>query len=75
MRNLEQATLKALKDLDLRQQLLFCKAYLPDAWECLRDANSLKLPKFDDNDEITSWGATPQDKEDDSDESIFKSRT
>lgn len=65
MRNLEQATLKALKNLDLRQQLLFVESYLPDAWEYLRDTNSLKLPKFDDNDEIISWGATPQDKEDD----------
>ena len=49
---MEQVTLKALKDLDLRQQLLFVESYLPDAWEYLRDTNSLKLPKFDDNDEI-----------------------
>lgn len=62
---MEQATLKALKDLDLRQQLLFCKACLPDAWEYLHDITGVQLPKFDDNDEITSWGVTPQDKEDD----------
>lgn len=42
--------LKALKDYDLRQQLLFCEAYLPDAWEYLHDTG--ELPKFDENDEI-----------------------
>ena len=60
-RNLEQVTLKALKGLSLRQQLLFCEAYLPDAWEYLHDTNA-QLPKFDDNDELM--------KEDGSDESI-----
>lgn len=49
--NVEQVTLKALKELDLRQQLLFCEAYLPDAWEYLNDINGVQLPKFDDNDE------------------------
>lgn len=48
---MEQVTLKALKELDLRQQLLFCEAYLPDAWEYLNDINGVQLPKFDDNDE------------------------
>ena len=50
VRNVEQVTLKALKGLDLRQQLLFCEAYLPDAWEYLTDTG--ELPKFDENDEI-----------------------
>jgi hypothetical protein len=42
--------IKALKSLDLKQQLLFVESYLPDAWEFLCDV--AKLPKFDDNDEI-----------------------
>ena len=53
--------LKALKGLDLNQQLLFVESYLPDAWEYLHDTEGVKLPKFDDNDELVSWGATPQD--------------
>lgn len=57
--------LKALKDYDLRQQLLFCEAYLPDAWEYLRDIAGVQLPKFDDNDEVVSWGNAPQEKEED----------
>lgn len=50
----EQITLKALKDLDLKQQLLFVESYLPDAWEYLTDTG--KLPKFDDNDEWVKEG-------------------
>ena len=57
---MEQVTLKALKDLDLRQQLLFCEAYLPDAWEYLHDTSGVQLPTFDDNDDLVSWGAAPQ---------------
>lgn len=55
--------IKALKSYDLRQQLLFCEAYLPDAWEYLHDIAGVqvKLPNFDDNDEVISWGITPQD--------------
>ena len=60
-RNLGRVALKTLKGLSLRQQLLFCEAYLPDAWEYLHDT-SAQLPKFDDNDELM--------KEDGSDESI-----
>lgn len=56
--------LKALKDYDLRQQLLFCEAYLPDAWEYLHDIAGVQLPKFDDDDEVISWGNTPNIKED-----------
>jgi hypothetical protein len=52
--------LKKLRSLDLKQQLLFCEAYLPDAYEFLRDTNRIKLPKFDENDEVISWGVTPQ---------------
>ena len=47
----EQITLRALKSLDLKQQLLFVESYLPDAWEFLHDINGAQLPKFDDNDE------------------------
>lgn len=62
-RNLGRVALKTLKGLSLRQQLLFCEAYLPDAWEHLHDT-SAQLPKFDDNDELM--------KEDGSDESIYQ---
>ena len=47
----EQITLRALKSLDLKQQLLFVESYLPDAWEYLHDTTGVPLPKFDDNDE------------------------
>jgi len=55
--------LKSLKNLDLKQQLLFVESYLPDAWEYLRDTAGVQLPKFDDNDEIVSWVNTSKDKE------------
>lgn len=58
--------LKALRNLDLKQQLLFVESYLPDAWEYLRDISGTKLPQFDDNDEVVSWGLTPQDSPQDS---------
>ena len=48
--------LKALKDLDLKQQLLFVESYLPDAWEYLHDTNGVQLPKFDDDDEMIVKG-------------------
>jgi hypothetical protein len=52
--------IKALRNLDLKQQLLFVESYLPDAWEFLCDVAT--LPKFDDNDDLVYWGArTPQD--------------
>ena len=46
--------IKALKSLDLKQQLLFCESFLPDAWEYLSDAGNTCLPKYDDNDEIVT---------------------
>jgi hypothetical protein len=46
----EQITLKALKNLDVKQQILFVESYLPDAYEYLTD--TIRLPKFDENDEI-----------------------
>ncbi len=54
---------ESLRKLNTQEQLLFVESYLPDAYEYLTDtANSnLKLPKFDDNDDLISWGATPQD--------------
>ena len=48
---MSKTELKALKDLDLKQQLLFVESYLPDAWEYLRDTAGVQLPKFDDDDE------------------------
>lgn len=58
----EQITLKALKSLDLKQQLLFVESYLPDAWEYLHDTQQVKLPRYDDNDELI--------KEDDKNEGV-----
>ena len=48
--------LKALRNLNLKQQLLFVESYLPDAWEYLRDTAGVQLPKYDDNDDLVSWG-------------------
>lgn len=44
--------LKSLRNLDLKQQLLFVESYLPDAYEFLTDTG--RLPKYDDNDEWIS---------------------
>ena len=54
---------ESLRKLNTQEQLLFVESYLPDAYEYLTDtANSnLKLPTFDDNDDLVSWGLTPQD--------------
>jgi hypothetical protein len=52
--------LKALRNLDLKQQLLFVESYLPDAWEYLHDTAGVPQPTFDDNDELVAWCATPQ---------------
>lgn len=60
-----------LRKLNTQEQLLFVESCLPDAYEYLTDTG--KLPKFDDNDEVVSWGLTPQDvdkKEDKNHESI-----
>jgi hypothetical protein len=61
----EQITLRALKSLNLKQQLLFVESYLPDAYEHLRDTAGVPLPKYDDNDDLVSWGNTPKNKEED----------
>ena len=48
---------KELKNLNLKEQLLFVESYLPDAWEYLHDiASAPKLPLFDDNDNMISAG-------------------
>jgi hypothetical protein len=39
--------------------LLFVESYLPDAYEYLTDIG--RLPTYDDNDEVVSWGLTTQD--------------
>lgn len=56
---------ESLRKLNTQEQLLFVESYLPDAYEYLTDtANSnLKLPTFDDNDDLASWNNIPQDKE------------
>lgn len=53
---MNEIAIKKLRELDLKQQLLFCEAYLPDAWEYLKDTNGVQLPKFDDNDELIVKG-------------------
>lgn len=49
--------------MTLKEQLEIVERDYPDAWEYLHDTAGVQLPKFDDNDELVSWGATPQDKE------------
>jgi hypothetical protein len=48
---MNEVVLKKLREMSLRQQLLFVESYLPDAYEYLADTNGAQLPKFDDNDE------------------------
>jgi hypothetical protein len=65
---MNEIAIKKLRDLDLKQQLLFCEAYLPDAWEFLHDIGKIKKPVFNDDDEVISWGVTPpQDTPQDAD--------
>jgi hypothetical protein len=48
----------------LEEQLFFVECFFPDAWEYLHDIAGVRLPKYDDNDEIVSWGVpkdTPQE--------------
>lgn len=52
---------KVCKEMTLGEQLLFVECFLPDAWEYLHDVNKVRLPKFDENDDVISWGVTPQD--------------
>lgn len=52
---------KDCKGMTLGEQLLFVECFLPDAWEYLHDIDKVRLPKFDDNDDVVSWGVTPQD--------------
>jgi hypothetical protein len=62
---------KSLRKLNTQEQLLFVESYLPDAYEYLTDIG--RLPTFNDDDEVVSWGLTPQDvdkKEDKNHESI-----
>lgn len=60
--------------MTLQEQLIIVERDYPEAWKYLHDAAGVQLPKFDDNDEIISWGQdTPQDapmmKEEDEHES------
>ena len=45
-----------LRKLSIKEQLLFVESYLPDAWEYLHDTAGVPLPKYDENDELVSWG-------------------
>lgn len=58
---MNEIAIKKLREMSLKQQLLFCESYLPDAWEYLHDINKVRLPKFNENDDVISWGVTPQD--------------
>ena len=46
--------------MTLEEQLFFVKAFLPEAWGYLQTKNDMRLPEFDDNDEVVSWRAAPQ---------------
>jgi hypothetical protein len=48
---MNEIAIKKLREMSLKQQLLFCESYLPDAWEFLHDISKIKKPEFDDNDE------------------------
>ncbi len=50
--------------MTLEEQLLYVETHFPDAWEYLHDIAGVQLPKFDDNDEVVSWGGSPAEKED-----------
>lgn len=54
---------KSLRKLNTQEQLLFVESYLPDAYEYLTDIG--RLPTFDDNDEVVSWGLNSQDDKED----------
>jgi hypothetical protein len=43
---------KDCKEMTLGEQLLFLECFLPDAWEYLHDISKIRLPKYDENDEI-----------------------
>ena len=48
--------------MTLQEQLIIVERDYPEAWKYLHDAAGVQLPKFDDNDEVISWGQdTPQD--------------
>jgi hypothetical protein len=47
---MNEIALNKLREMSLKQQLLFVETYLPDAYEYLKDTG--ELPKFDENDEI-----------------------
>lgn len=48
---MNEIAIKKLRELSLKQQLLFVESYLPDAWGYLHDINGAQLPEFDDDDE------------------------
>jgi hypothetical protein len=47
---MNDVVLKKLREMSLKQQLLFVESYLPDALDLLVDV--AKLPKYDDNDDL-----------------------
>lgn len=57
--------------MSLAEQLDYIEKIFPEAWEYLHEPDNASLPEFDDNDEVVSWGHTPQDtlqEEEDADE-------
>lgn len=47
--------------MSLAEQLDYIEKIFPEAWEYLHEPDNASLPEFDDDDEVVSWGATPQD--------------
>jgi hypothetical protein len=47
---MNDVVLKKLREMSLKQQLLFVESYLPDAWDFMQDV--AKLPMYDDNDDL-----------------------
>ena len=47
--------------MSLAEKLDYIEKIFPEAWEYLHEPDNASLPEFDDNDEVVSWGHTPQD--------------
>ena len=47
--------------MSLAEQLDYIEKIFPEAWEFLHEPDNASLPEFDDDDEVVSWGVTPQD--------------
>ena len=51
--------------MTLEEQLAYIQMHFPEAWDYLHSKHDVRLPKFDDNDEVVHyWGGTlPAEKE------------